>query len=69
MAVEELINLAYLKGAPDNVTCIVADVLDDPNPAPGTARHEARGGSVTTPAPLGAAGGSSDPSGSAGSPM
>jgi protein phosphatase len=68
-AVEELINLAYLKGAPDNVTCIVADVLDDPSPAPGTSRHEARGGSVATPAPLGAAGGSSDPSGSAGSPM
>ncbi|MGP4025793.1 PP2C family protein-serine/threonine phosphatase [Actinomadura sp. 3N407] len=49
-AVQELINAAYLRGAPDNVTCVVADVHDVPGSPEDVPQPETRVGAVTNPA-------------------
>jgi serine/threonine protein phosphatase PrpC len=55
VAVQELINEAYLGGAPDNVTCIVADVHAGPAPAEDAPRGETRAGAITALARAGTA--------------
>ncbi|MGP4030305.1 PP2C family protein-serine/threonine phosphatase [Actinomadura sp. 3N407] len=45
-AVQELINAAYLRGAPDNVTCVVADVHDTPGTPQDAQQRETRAGAV-----------------------
>ncbi|TDE21351.1 protein phosphatase 2C domain-containing protein [Actinomadura sp. 6K520] len=46
IAVQELINAAYLQGAPDNVTCVVADVHDTQGEPRDEPQREARAGAV-----------------------
>jgi PPM family protein phosphatase len=42
-AVNQLINLAIRNGGPDNITCIVADVIDESSPIPPTRKAELAG--------------------------
>ncbi len=42
-AVNQLINLAIRNGGPDNITCIVADVVDESSPVPPTRKSQLAG--------------------------